>query len=140
MAEEKSPKSPLSEPASVGGDGMLPWLVCPRNKGEFEVLMLNLGRLLNEMFTKFQSISAEMKVRMQRPRGDSKMARLASMARLDLRVQAAFIVKPWAMAAASLMTTQKAINMVHARFMGFYAEAAAKARRSSAGSGSGFRY
>jgi hypothetical protein len=140
MAEENNRKGPLSEPVSVGSDGMLPWLVCPRNKGEFEVLMLNLGRLLHEMFTKFQSISAEMKVRMQRPRGDSAMARLMAAARIDMRIHAAFIVKPWAMAAASLMTTQKAINMVHARFMAFYAEAAAKARRNSAGSGRGFGY
>lgn len=139
MAEE-STRSPLAQPLTVNEGGMLPWLVCPRNKGEFENLMLNLGRLLHEMFTKFQGISAEMKARMQNPRGDSVMARIVSAARIDLRIHAAFVVKPWAMAASSIMVVQKALNMVHARFMNFYAEAAAKARRSQSGGGAGFRY
>lgn len=117
-------------------DEMLPWLVAPRNKAEFNDLERRMSALSNEIYTKLQVISAQTNHRLRTPKTGSKWAQKLAWARVDLRAYARSVTKPMGQCAAAAEAMGKAFRLSHERFYTIHATAAPR----SGGRGSGFDF
>lgn len=116
-------------------DEMLPWLVAPRNKKEFDELESRMSALSNEIFTKMQIISAQTNHRLRHPKTGSKWAQKLAWARIDLRIYARAVTKPMGQTAAAAVAMGKAFRLSYETFYSIHATAAPRS-----GGGSGFDF
>lgn len=114
---------------------MLPWLVAPTKKAEFDELNANVAALTNELYTKLQIISAQTNHRLRHPKTGSRWAQRLAWARVDLRAYARSVTKPMAQAGAAAIAMGKAFRLSHTRFYDIHATAKPKS-----GGGSGFDF
>ncbi len=114
---------------------MLPWLVAPRNKDEFDELERRMSALSNELFVKMQIVAAQTNHRLRRPKTGSKWAQRLAWARVDLRTYARSVTKPMGQSAAAAVAMGKAMRLSYERFYSIHATAAPKS-----GGGSGFDF
>jgi hypothetical protein len=115
---------------------MLPWLVAPRNKAEFNELERRMSALTNEICTKLRVISAQTNHRLRTPKTGSKWAAKLAWARVDLRAYARSVTKPMGQAAAASVALGKAFRLSHERFYTIHATASPR----SGGTRSGFDF
>lgn len=116
-------------------EDMLPWLVAPRNKAEFNELQARMDALSNQLYTKLQIVSAQTNHRLRHPKGGSKWAEKLAWARIDLRAYARSVTKPMAQSGAAAIAMGKAFRLSHTRFYDIHATA-----RPKSGGGSGFDF
>lgn len=95
---------------------MLPWLVAPRNKDEFNELEKNMAALTEELYGKLQMISALTNHRLRNPKGGSPWARKLDFLRLDIRAYARSVSKPIGAAGAAAIEMGRAFRLAHTRF------------------------
>jgi hypothetical protein len=114
---------------------MLPWLVAPRNKAQFDELNSNVAALTNELYSKLQIISAQTNHNLRHPKSGSKWAQRLAWARVDLRAYARSVTKPMAQAGAAAIAMGKSFRLSHTRFYDIHATA-----KPRTGGGSGFDF
>lgn len=114
---------------------MLPWLVAPRNKAEFDELQTNMAALSNEIYTKLQIVSAQTNHRLRTPKTGSKWAQKLAWARVDLRAYARSVTKPMANAGAAAIAMGKSFRKSYTNFYDIHATA-----KPRSGGGSGFDF
>jgi hypothetical protein len=112
---------------------MLPWLVAPRNKKEFDELNANMMALTNEIYTKLQIVSAQTNHRLRSPKTGSKWAQKLAWARIDLRAYARHVTKPMAQAGAAAIAMGKSFRSSHTNFYDIHATAAPNAGGARSG-------
>lgn len=112
---------------------MLPWLVAPRNKDEFNELQSRMDALANELYTKLQIVSAQTNHRLRSPKTGSKWAQKLAWARVDLRVYARNVTRPMAQAGAAAIAMGKAFRLSHTRFYDIHTTATPNAGGSRSG-------
>lgn len=116
-------------------DEMLPWLVAPRNKKEFDELEARMSALSKELFVKLQIVAAQTNYRLRTPKTGSRWAQRLAWARVDLRIYARSVTKPMGQSAAAAVALGKAFRLSYERFYSIHATAAPKS-----GIGSGFDF
>lgn len=102
---------------------MLPWLVAPRTKDEFNELEHNMIALTEELYAKLQIVSAQTSHRLRTPKTGSKWAQKLAWARVDLRVYARSVTKPMAQAGAAAVAMGKAFRLSYSNFYSIHAVA-----------------
>jgi hypothetical protein len=112
---------------------MLPWLVAPRNKKEFDELESRFSELSNEIYVKMQIISSQTSHRLRKPKRGSKWAEKLAWARIDLKVYARSVVKPMGQCGAAAVAMGKAFRLSYTRFYEIHSVAAPNSSGSGAG-------
>jgi hypothetical protein len=100
---------------------MLPWLVAPTTKAEFDELEHRMAALTDELYTKLQIIAAQTNHRLRHPKTGSKWAQKLAWARIDLKIYARNVTRPMAAAGAAAIAMGKAFRLSYTRFYEIHA-------------------
>ena len=116
---------------------MLPWLVAPRNRKEFDELESNMAALSDELYTKLQIVAAQTNIRLRRPKSNSPWAQRLAFLRVDLAAYARSVTKPMSQAGAAAVAMGKAFRK---SYIAFYDIRSVSQIRQGTGTSSGFDF